>query len=282
MIIDVDFHFIETNGIRLHVAFAGPEDGPLVLLLHGFPEFWYGWKNQIEPLANAGYRVVIPDQRGYNLSDKPEGIANYTLDKLRDDIIGLIKACGRESATIIGHDWGGAVAWYLTATRPQYVDKLVAVNIPHLSAMKKTILSYPPQWLKSSYILLFQLPDIPESFLKSDNYKRLTGALLASSKKGTFHSVDIDYYHSAWSQEGSVTGMLTWYRAMRFAKLPSEKIAVSTRIIWGMDDQFLSVESAKKSLNFCENGELIFVGEATHWVNHEQPEIVTKLILEFI
>ncbi|MFE4764858.1 epoxide hydrolase EphM, partial [Bacillus mycoides] len=126
----VKCQFVNTNGITLHVAAAGPEDGPLIVLLHGFPEFWYGWKNQIKPLGDAGYRVIAPDQRGYNLSDKPEGIDSYRIDTLRDDIIGLITQFTDEKAIVIGHDWGGAVAWHLASTRPEYLEKLIAINIP--------------------------------------------------------------------------------------------------------------------------------------------------------
>ncbi|WP_244895317.1 alpha/beta fold hydrolase [Evansella clarkii] len=279
------FQFTETNGITLHTAVAGPEDGPLVILLHGFPEFWYGWRNQIEPLAHAGFRVIAPDQRGYNLSDKPSGIENYTIDKLRDDIIGLIHASGREKASIIGHDWGGAVAWYLTATKPELVERLIAINIPHPEAMKKIMLRYPPQWLKSSYMAFFQLPQLPEAVLAGNNYSPMKQALLKTSKREVFSDSDLKKYEEAWSQEGSITAMLNWYRAIRYGGLSAfdgEKIDVPVKIIWGMGDQFLSMKSAKASLEYCENGELIFAGEATHWVNHEQPLLINKQIIEFL
>ncbi|MGW6083164.1 epoxide hydrolase EphM, partial [Bacillus subtilis] len=173
----VKCQFVNTNGITLHVAAAGPEDGPLIVLLHGFPEFWYGWKNQIKPLVDAGYRVIAPDQRGYNLSDKPEGIDSYRIDTLRDDIIGLITQFTDEKAIVIGHDWGGAVAWHLASTRPEYLEKLIAINIPHPHVMKTVTPLYPPQWLKSSYIAYFQLPDIPEASLRENDYETLDKAI---------------------------------------------------------------------------------------------------------
>jgi epoxide hydrolase 4 len=282
MTVDIDFQFVETNGITLHTAVAGPENGPLAVLLHGFPEFWYGWKNQIEPLVKAGYRVVVPDQRGYNLSEKPEGIKNYTIDKLRDDITGLIEAFGRSKAVIAGHDWGGAVAWYLTATKPEYVDKLIAINIPHPGAMEKTMRRYPPQWLKSSYMLFFQIPKVPESLFATDGYKHMRTALETSSKPGTFSATDVERYTEAWAQKGSLQAMLNWYRAIWYADIPKDKISVKTKIIWGLGDQFLSTETAKASLDFLTDGNLVFVGEATHWVNHEQPDIVNRHILDFL
>jgi pimeloyl-ACP methyl ester carboxylesterase len=123
--------FVETNGITLHTVQAGPADGPLVILLHGFPEFWYGWHEQIRPLAEAGFRVVVPDQRGYNLSDKPDGVERYRIDELSRDVVGLIDAAGREQAAVVGHDWGAAVAWWTALHHADRVSKLVAVNVPH-------------------------------------------------------------------------------------------------------------------------------------------------------
>ncbi|MCJ1909116.1 alpha/beta fold hydrolase [Planococcus ruber] len=281
----VSFEYVKTNGITLHTAVAGPENGPLVVLLHGFPEFWYGWIHQIEPLAAKGYRVVVPDQRGYNLSDKPAGIEQYTLDLLRDDIVGLIEGFERTSATIIGHDWGGAVAWHLAATKPQYVDQLIAVNIPHPKAMPRVMKKNPAQWVKSSYIAFFQMPELPEKTLAADYFKTMVSSLVSTSRPNTFSEEEISAYQSAWAQPGALTAMLNWYRAIRKGSMlqtPEEKIRVPVRIIWGLGDQFLSPMLAKESLNFCRDSELVFVGEATHWVHHEQAYIVNKLIAQFL
>lgn len=281
----VSFEYVKTNGITLHTAVAGPENGPLVVLLHGFPEFWYGWIHQIEPLAAKGYRVVVPDQRGYNLSDKPEGIENYTLDLLRDDIVGLIEGFERTSATVIGHDWGGAVAWHLAATKPQYVEKLIAVNIPHPKAMPRVMKKNPAQWVKSSYIAFFQVPELPEKTLAADYFKTMVGSLVSTSRPKTFSEEEISAYQSAWAQPGALTAMLNWYRAIRKGSMlqtPEDKVEVPVRILWGLGDQFLSPMLAKESLNFCADGELVFIGEATHWVHHEQAQIVNMLISQFL
>nr|WP_251048036.1 alpha/beta hydrolase [Planococcus sp. ISL-109] len=269
----------------MHTVAAGPKDGPLVVLLHGFPEYWGAWKSQIGPLVEQGYRVVVPDQRGYNLSDKPEGIGQYTLDLLRDDVAGLIKQFGRGSAIIIGHDWGGVVAWHLAATKPQFVEKLIAVNVPHPKAMLRVLAKNPLQWAKSSYMAFFQLPDLPEKVLAANYFKTMVNSLVSSSMPGAFSKEKMEEYKKAWDQPGALTAMLNWYRAMRQGSMlqtPNHKIAVPVRIIWGVEDQFLSPMLAKESLDFCEDGEVVFIGEATHWVHHEQAYILNLLIGRFL
>lgn len=282
---EVDFHFVETNGIRLHVAAAGPEEGELVVLLHGFPEFSYGFHHQMEELAASGYRVVAPDQRGYNLSDKPERIEDYTIDQLRDDIVGLIEAFGETSAFIVGHDWGGAVAWHLAASKPVYVKKLIAINIPHPAAMPRVMMKNPVQWVKSSYMAFFQLPEVPEKLMAANDFESMKQAMKGTARPSAFTEQELDRYREAWSQPGALTGMLNWYRALRKGSLnqvPKKPIGIPVRILWGIGDQFLSPMLAKESLDFCEDAELVWVGEATHWVHHEQPVIVNRLIKEFL
>lgn len=279
------FMHIETNGIRLHTGTAGPKDGRLVILLHGFPEFWYGWRHQIDALADAGCFVVFPDQRGYNLSDKPEDLKEYELDKLAGDIAGLIRHFGREKAVIIGHDWGGAVGWHLAAVYPELVELFIPVNIPNPAILPRVMASYPPQWLKSSYIVFFQLPRIPEGMLRADRYKWLSSSMKKSAKEGAFSKEEIRCYEEAWSQPGALTAMLNWYRAIRKGnRLISEKnrVEVPVRMIWGRDDPFLSIRLAKKSLETCKDGEMVLIGEATHWVLHEQHELVNRWILRFL
>ncbi|MTD32128.1 alpha/beta fold hydrolase [Planomicrobium sp. YIM 101495] len=279
------FRFIETNGISLHVAEAGPKEGKLVVLLHGFPEFWYGWRHQISDLANAGYRVIAPDQRGYHLSSKPQGIEAYTLDILRDDIAGLIAHYGWEQAIIVGHDWGGAVAWHLAATKPDLVEKLIAVNIPHPRTMGKVMARNPLQWLKSSYMAFFQLPTVPEELLAANHFAYMQTAMKGSGKGASFTEEDMKQYRKAWAQPGALTGMLNWYRALRKGSMqqtPRKLIEPPVRIIWGVGDPFLLKSLAVESLKFCGNGEGMFIGNATHWVQHEQPRIVNRLIKEFI
>lgn len=277
--------YIETNGIKLHVVMAGPEDGQPVFLLHGFPEFWRGWLKQIEPLAEAGYRVILPDQRGYNLSDKPKGIKAYSLDKLADDILGLMDALGYEKAHLIGHDWGAAVAWVLAIWHPERLRKLCILNTPHPEVMIRFLRRGDPEQLRRSWhIFAFQIPWLPEVLIRAKNWLRLERALHSSSKPHTFTDEDIVEYKKAWSQPGAMTAMLNWYRAGRYiSKLLKETLVrVPTMLIWGMGDTALSHRMARPSMDYCDDGKLVFFEDATHWVQHEEAEAVNGLLIEFM
>jgi len=274
------------RGVSLHVAVSGPEEGPLVILLHGFPEFWYGWRLQIGPLADAGFRVLAPDQRGYNLSDKPQGIDNYTLDALSDDVVALIDASGREKARIVGHDWGGIVAWWTAIRHPSRVERLAILNAPHPEFLiRRTFMRRPSQLLKSWYVLMFQLPWLPETVYGRHGGKPLAEALRKSSRPGTFTDDALAEYRSAWSQPGALTAMINYYRAAFRAKpqIPADlRIHVPTLIVWGTDDAFINREFADESLARCDQGRLVLIDGATHWVQHEEPERVNRLLLEFL
>lgn len=213
----IEFKYIETNGITFHVAVAGPEDGNLVILLHGFPDFWYGWRKQIKMLTEAGYRIAVPDQRGYNKSDKPKGKSAYVINELVEDIIRLINYFKRENALIIGHDWGGAVGWHLTSIHPEFVQKFIAINIPHMGVFPKALLKTPSQLIKSLYMMFFQIPVLPEKILSGRNFKNTAQILKGSSNKETFKESDIRKYKKAWSESGALTAMLNWYRALPFS-----------------------------------------------------------------
>lgn len=277
--------FIETNGIRLHVMQAGPDGGPLIILLHGFPEYWRGWVRQIEPLASAGYYVLAPDQRGYNLSDKPAQLEAYVLEELGNDVMGLIKSSGRQKAVIVGHDWGGIVAWWLGIYSPEWIDKLVILNAPHPSAMRKSLMFNPEQVLRSSYALLFQLPWIPEAILRNDDWKLVVNAMHESSQPGTFSDDDMGEYRAAWWRKDAFTSMLNWYRASARLRpvLPEEaRVSVPTLIIWGEQDQALGKYLVEPSAQLCDHVRVEMFEEATHWVHHEEAERVNQLILDFL
>jgi pimeloyl-ACP methyl ester carboxylesterase len=278
------FRTIPTNGIRLHAVEAGPADGPLVIFLHGYPEFWYAWRKQIEPFAAAGFRVLAPDLRGYNLSDKPRGISSYRIDHVARDVVGLIDEAGRDKAFIAGHDWGGATAWWLGMAHPDRVEKLGLLNIPHPEVARHHILKNPKQRRRSWYIFFFQLPWLPERAFKSRNFTFAAKSLRGSARRGTFTDEDLAFYKEAWSQPGAARAMLNWYRAAPWSplsKLPSRRVTVPTLLLWGAKDIALGRELAQPSIDRCDDGRLVFIEEAGHFVQHEEPERVNGMLGDF-
>jgi pimeloyl-ACP methyl ester carboxylesterase len=272
------------NGtVRLHAVASGPIDGPVVVLLHGFPEFWYGWHRQIEPLAAAGFRVIVPDQRGYNLSSKPSGVASYALSELVSDVIAIADQLGQQKIFLAGHDWGAAVAWSAALLHPQRIAKLAVVNVPHPSVMLKFLNTRLGQFRRSWYMFFFQLPWLPETLLSAFNYRIAARSLVRSSRSGTFSSEDLFRYRAAWSQPGALTSMINWYRALfRFrTRLANRTVHAPTRILWGERDAFLLAEMAQESLRYCDNAELFTFAAATHWLQHEEPARVARLLIDF-
>jgi pimeloyl-ACP methyl ester carboxylesterase len=275
---------IHANGIRLHVVQAGPEDGPLVLLLHGFPEFWRAWLKQISPLAAAGYRVIAPDQRGYNLSDVPKEVKAYRMEELCQDVVGLLDAQGRKDCYLVGHDWGAVVAWSVAITFPQRVKKLAILNVPHPAVMLDYLRKHPSQMLKSWYIGFFQIPGLADWLVSRNDYAQGAAALRGSSRRGTFSEADIAEYKQAWQNSGGMTGMINWYRALvRYrAAMPGDlRLRMPVRILWGKRDAFLRYEMAQASAALCDQVELTLFENATHWVQHEEAEAVSQALLDF-
>jgi pimeloyl-ACP methyl ester carboxylesterase len=277
---------ITTNGINLHVVLAGPRDGPPVILLHGFPEFWRGWSKQIEPLANAGYRVIVPDQRGYNLSDRPKGVKSYHMDMLVADILGLIKALGYQKTNLVGHDWGAAVAWEVAIRHPEWLCKLGILNAPHPAVMRNFLRRGDPEQLRRSwYIFAFQVPWLPEYLMQKNNWRNAVRALRGSGKIDTFTDEDIVEYKKAWSQPGAMRAMINYYRAAALYWRTSngnQTVKVPTLMLWGMQDVALSHRMARLSLDYCDDGKLVIFEDATHWVQHDEAYAVTQYLLNFI
>ena len=274
--------WVDAGGTRLHVVEAGPDDGPLVLLLHGFPEFWYGWRHQIPALARAGYRVWAPDQRGYNLSDAPRAVAAYDVDRLADDVEALMDAADVERAAVVGHDWGAVIGWWLALRSPHRVERLAVLNVPHPLAYKRLLARSPRQALKSWYVGFFQVPALPEVAL------RRLGALSlrASSAPGTFSDADLARYQAAWDRPGRARGMISWYRALarRLAGLALDDPTVRppTLIVWGADDAFLDVRLAERSAAYCADVRLHVLPGVSHWVQHQAAETVNDVLLAFL
>ena len=273
---------VETNGVRLHVVEAGPEDGKLLILLHGFPEFWYGWHETIAALANAGYRVVVPDQRGYNCSEKPPAVRDYRIDELARDVVGLIDAYGRETAAVAGHDWGAAVGWWLALHHAERVSEFVAVNVPHPTVFERELRGAWDQRLKSWYVLAFQLPKVPEAVASAGNWRLAVRGLRKSSAPGTFSEEDFRRYRRAWGRDGAFAAMVNWYRAIVRDRPSPERttVEVPTLVIWGTNDQFLTRRMAGRSVDHCADGRLLTLETATHWVVHEEPHRVAEAIAD--
>lgn len=280
----VDTSLRDVNDITLHVVSAGDKDDQLVVFLHGFPEFWYQWHNYIGPFAEAGYRVLVPDQRGYNQSDKPDGIRPYRLTELSGDIIDLIESEGRNGAHIIGHDWGAVVAWDLALRHPDSVNRLGIVNVPHPIVFQQTLTSNLRQLRKSWYIFFFQLPRLPEWYVRRNDFAFLVTAMQGGARPDAFSEGDFEPYRRAWSRPGALTGMINWYRALfrHSEDPPRERVETPTLIIWGENDQALVPEMAPKSAKYCDESRLETFADATHWITHEYPERVSNLLLDHL
>jgi pimeloyl-ACP methyl ester carboxylesterase len=274
----MNFEYISTNGIRLHTTLEGPEDGEPVFLLHGFPDAWFGWEAQIEPLAESGFKVIVPDQRGYNLSDKPKGVANYQMSLLAADILGLADALGYDRFHLAGHDFGAMVSWNLAMHHPERLKRLAIANVPHPAVMRNYLYSHPKQMLKSWYAFFFQLPKLPEWVAKANNWQ-----FLISAMPDDFTNEEQDRYRKAWNQPGAMTGMINWYRAT-FRKMGKSaaltQIKTPTLILWGQQDPHLSYEMAPLSAALCEEGRLVTFEDATHWVLHDKSEEVNQYLVE--
>ena len=277
--------FVKTNGIQLHTVMAGPQSGPPIVLLHGFPETWRCWIRQIPALVQAGCRVIVPDQRGYNLSDKPKGIKAYCVNTLVEDIVGLIKALDYEKVNLVGHDWGALVAWMLAIKHPEKLHRLGIINVPHPVVMKRFLQRDLEQMRRSLYALFFQLPWLPEMSMRIGNWRGASLGIRRSGMPSAFTDEDIEKYKEAWSQPGAITSMLNWYRAA--ARYQPEitngmRVPIRTLILWGVQDFALSRRMARPSLDYCDDGNLIFFPDATHWVQREEADEVNRHLLEFI
>lgn len=278
--------YAELSEARLHYVEAG--EGPLVVLLHGFPEFWYGWRRQIPALAAAGLRVLAPDMRGYNTSAKPPGVGAYAVERLARDVSELIQERGERSACVVGHDWGGWVAWYVAMNHPEAVERLAVLNIPHPRRMLHALRG-PRQLAKSRYIVFFQLPALPERLVALHRWRLLRrGALGTATRADAFSPQDIERYLEAWSQPGAMSAMMNYYRAAarrspRRTEAAIGVVRAPTLVIWGERDAFIGRELAEPDPADVPNLErVVRLPEASHWVQHDEPERVNQLLSEFL
>lgn len=282
--IQIEQHDAQLNGVKLHYVACG--DGPLVVLLHGFPDFHGGWKHQIPALCEAGFRVIAPDLRGYNLSSKPQRLCEYSISRLSDDVKALIHHEGAQKAAVVGHDWGGAIAWHLAMFHPRCVSKLVALNAPHPVAFARE-LKNPKQWLKSWYILFFQLRYWPEIAIRWRDFYFLRRVFRNDpTRRDAFSDEDIEDAINALKQRGALTSALNYYRALR-CPLPEKqrkmkRIKVPTLLLWGERDSYLGVGMSHDLEAWIPRIEVQRFADASHWLQRDEPQRVNEAIIRFL
>lgn len=277
---------VHVNGIRMHYVQAGTGD-TLVLLLHGFPEFWFSWRYQLAALSPS-FTVVAPDLRGYNDTDKPDW--GYTVDVLSSDMAELIRALGFTQAVVVGHDWGGGLAWHLAITAPELVQRLVVLNMPHPARFIQGTLTNPLQLARSSYIGFFQLPFVAELVIGANNFALLDQMFLnAAYNKAAFSAEVLQTYRTALAKPGALTAALNWYRQLG-SSLPmfttqdaaALRVAVPAMLIWGEQDPILGRELSYGTERYAPQLRTHYIRESGHWVQQEQPELVTRYLLDFL
>jgi len=278
--------YIQTNRIRLHCVTQG--EGDLVILLHGFPEFWYAWRFQIPTLARY-FKVVVPDLRGYNDSDKPS--SGYDLDTLSEDIRGLIDQLGYSRAHLVGHDWGGTIAWHLAQKFPQCLNRLALLNAAPLERFLGELIGNMDQLRRSWYVFAFQVPALPE-WLIQQNLKQFVRNLLQEQavRKGAFSKEDTEIYQAALAKPGVLPAILNYYRAI-FSPWQWIKnwnhlhnpITTPTLVLWGEEDSFLSANLTKGLENWIKAPfKLKPIPHCGHWMPQEVPQTVNRELLAFL
>ena len=276
--------FIKINKINLHYVSQGT--GELMLMLHGFPEFWYSWRHQITKFSDR-YRVVAPDLRGYNDSDKPQDLAAYDMSELIADVKGIVGGLGYDSCVLVAHDWGGAIAWNFAHTYPHMVQKLIVLNIPHPALFAKGLRT-PQQLLKSWYIFAFQIPWLPEFLFQLNDYQAIKNAFVEMAiDKTAFPTEDLIAYRDAAAKPGALTAMINYYR-QAFKSLFSTQqpqwdiLQVPTLTIWGESDTALGKELTYGTEEYVSDWRVRYIPNCSHWVQQEQPELVNQYIEEFL
>jgi len=288
---DFEHHYAQINGIRMHYAQAG--HGPqLIVMLHGFPECWWSWRHQLAlirdtPALAERYTAVAPDLRGYNETDRPSW--GYELDVLVQDVVELVRALGRRRAIVAGHDWGGNIAWSLAIARPEIVERLIALNIPHPALFAAAIGKNWRQMLRSWYILFFQLPLLPELAIRANGYEFIERALRGMAvDKSRFTDEDIRIFKSSIAAPGAATAAVNYYRALLrtgargMFKGTGMRVPMPTLMVWGERDTALGKELTYGTERFAPDLRIRYIPDCSHWVQQEQPELVNQYIREFL
>ncbi len=279
-------NFLQLHEGKIHYMSAGDVDNETIIFLHGFPEFWYAWRKQVSYFSDK-YHVVAPDLRGYNKSLKPKRVKNYKIDLIAKDVIAIIEDLGKEKVILAGHDWGAAIAWHIALLYGERLSKVVVLNVPHPFVFRRTLMTNLKQLSKSWYIFFFQIPFLPTWYLGRNNFSRCAKMLVESSQEGSFTEADLEQYKVAWANGNSMNCMVMWYKAMmrypmQMDQYKQKKVNIPIKIIWGKNDIALVPKMAEESLAYCKQGKLTYLEEATHWVQHDEPEKVNQLIEEFI
>ena len=282
---DIRHAYAELSEVKLHYAEAGPSSGRLVVMLHGYPDFWYSWRHQMPALAQRGFRVVAPDMRGYNLSDKPSGVGAYRIERLVGDVRELIEHLGGGRAHVAGHDWGGVVAWYFAMAHPVLLDRLAILNAPHPRRYVRGI--DPRQMMRSWYIGFFQLPWLPERFVSRNDYEVLRKLFRYDpARKDAFTEEDVELYVEAARRSDALTYPINYYRALlRPNPVPALRwraIERPVQVIWGERDRFLGPALAAPDRTWVPDVVVHRLPEASHWVHHDEPDKVNDLLLGFL
>jgi len=290
---DFEHRWCEGDGVRLHCAAIG--DGPPILFVHGFPEFWYAWRKLLLEFGRD-HQAIAYDQRGYNLSGKPEGVENYRSSHLVADLARVIRGFGHERAVVVGHDWGGVGAWAFAIARPEMVEKLVIGNAPHPGVFARLMASDPDQQRASGYIVKYQSSDA-ETYLSRDDFAVLRATVTRPGEAaGYFSAEDTEAYLSAWRQPGALTAMLNFYRAMQIkpphkdgapAQIPTVdpaalSVTAPTLVIWGFRDRYLLPQNLDGLEDFVPNLTVHRIAKATHWLFHEYPEEIARVMRDFL
>ncbi|MBC7969725.1 MAG: alpha/beta hydrolase [Verrucomicrobia bacterium] len=273
---------IHTNGIKLHYVTQG--EGPLMLFLHGFPEFWYSWRHQIPEFA-TDHKVVAVDLRGYNESDKPEAQSAYVMAEFMKDVKGVIEGLGYDRCLLVGHDWGGAIAWSFAYAYPELVDRLVILNLPHPAKFAEGLRT-PQQLLRSAYIFFFQIPLLPELLIQLNDYQVLETAFKGMAvNKNAFSDEDIEAYKNAFARRDTLTAALNYYRNVFAQGLTSRDwgiLTTPTLMIWGEADTALGKELTYGTEKYVQDFRIRYIPHCSHWVQQEQPQLVNQLIRDFL
>ncbi|HEX2905719.1 MAG TPA: alpha/beta hydrolase [Phototrophicaceae bacterium] len=281
----LDSVLVRVNGnVRLNVMQSGPKNGPLVILLHGFPEGWYGWRHQVGALAEAGFRVLVPNQRGYYLSDKPGPVAAYSLEELMRDVSGLIASAGHDKAYVIGHDWGGLVAWWLATRRPEKVERFAVLNAPHPLVLLERLRTNAEEIKKSWYPFYFQIADLSTSRLRRKNWALLKSMLRQTVRPDVITENDLRRYEDIWELSNTDVTALNYHRAMLQIPLPTltnSRLAMPALMLWGAQQSYYQPQTIQESAAYCEAGTVAYVAQAGHWLHHEQPASVNHRLIEF-